>query len=222
MSIRSMPLRKFLQLMGAAPNLRTAKLREDIRNDLARQRGDETGGPDFFSPFWRSAKNHVFGFADLHTSVEEHIDANPARKNLYPRLRDGFLLWWNERRRWTNQPFTETGLIKGNYTNIQLGVTAKIGNVLCVRDGGAENHFIYPYFSADPALSEETARIGLWVLKQAFPAVSSNELRVLDVIRGINYSLESTPLRGDEQAVFEDRIGRLVGEWDRLRAEYDE
>lgn len=217
-----MPLRKLLQLMGAAPNLRTSKLREDIRNDLARQRGDAIGGPDFFSPFWRSAKNHVFGFADLHAAVDEHIAANPARKNLYPQLRDGFLLWWNERRRWTNHPFTETELIKGNYFNAQLGVSAKIGNVLCVRDGSDEDHFIYPYFSEEPALNQELARIGLWVLLQAFPAVPSSELRILDVIRGINYSLESTPLVGDEQAIFESRIGWLISEWDRLRSDYDE
>lgn len=220
MSMHRMPLRKVLQLMYAAPNLRTSKLREDIRNDLGRQRGEEVGGPDFYTPFWRSAKDHVFGFSDLHVAVAVHIAANSGRRNLYNQLRDGFLLWWNDRRRWTNQPFTETATIKGTYLNATLGVTAKIGNVLCVRDGNGEDHFIYPYFAAEPTLPEEAARVGLWILQQAFPRVPARELRILDVIRGVNYSLESVPLLGDEQSVFERRVGWLVGEWDRLRAMY--
>lgn len=216
-----MPLRKLLQLMYADQSLRTAKLREDIRNDIGRERGQDVGGPDFFTPFWRSAKDHVFGLGDLRAAVEEHIRANPRRQSLYPRLRDGFLLWWDERRRWTNQPFTETATIKGSYINLQLNIVARIGNVLCVRDGNDEDHFIYPYFSAQPALPDEAARVGLWVMSQAFPHVPSAELRILDVIRGINHSMESVPLHGDEQAIFEARVGWLVGEWDRLRLEYD-
>lgn len=221
MSMHSMPLRKILQLMYAAPNLRTAKLREDIRNDLGRERGEEVGGPDFYTLFWKSAKNHVFRSDDLHAAVDAHIALNSRRANLYPRLRDGFLTWWNERRRWTNQPFTETTTIKGHYVNARLGVTAKIGNVLCVRDGNAEDHFIYPYFPAEPTLTAEGARIGLWILQQAFPRVSQEELRILDVIRGMNYSLEMVPLRGDEQSIFEERVSWLIREWDRLRQEYD-
>ena len=221
MSLGRMPLRKLLQLMYANESLRISKLREDIRNDIGRESGQDVGGPDFFSPFWRSAKNHVFGLGDLSSAVEEHIRANPRRRNLYPRLRDGFLLWWNERRRWTNQPFTETQAIRGSYVNARLDVTARVDNVLCVRDGMNEDHFIYPYFSEQPVLPEQGARLGLWILSETFPHIPANELRVLDVIRGVNHSMESAPLRGDERSIFEGRMEALLSEWGRLRLEYD-
>lgn len=221
MSVRSMPLRKILQLMYADSSLRTKKLRDDIRNELGRERGDRVGGPDFYSPFWRSAKDHVFGLVDLHDAVNGHIAANQARRNLYPMLRDGFLLWWNDRRRWTNRPFTEAPLVKGVYVNDSLGVTAKIGGVMCVKDGDSEDHYIYPYFPKAPVLSEEAARVGLWVMSQTFPAIDTDQLRILDVMRGDNHSLEISPLKGNEKAIFEERFSFLIREWERLKAEYD-
>ena len=221
MSIRTIPLRKLLQLMYAAPNLRTAKLRGDIRDDRDRERGDEAGGPDFFSPFWKSAKNHVFGGEDLHTAVDRHIAANSRRRNLYPQLRDGFLLWWNERRRWTNEPFRQGVAPKGAYVHAALGATIRIGSVMAVRDGRNDDHFIYPYFSAAPALPEEGARLGLWIMGQTLTQVPRSELRLLDVIRGDNFSLDRNPLRGDENSVFEDRYRRLIREWETLREEYE-
>jgi len=221
MSIRMIPLRKLLQLMYAAPNLRTSKLREDIRNDIGRERGVTSGGPDFFSPFWRSAKDHVFNIEDLHAGVDRHIQANYRRARLYPQLRDGFLLWWNERRRWTNEPFRRADALKGSYENPSLGILVRVGNIMAVRDGQNEDHFIYPYFSAAPVLPDEGARLGLWVMREAFPRIPEEELRLLDVIRGQNYSLERTPLQGDEQRIFEDRYRWLLAEWDRLRGEYN-
>lgn len=221
MSLQSIPLRKLLLLLYAETPLRTSKLREDIRNEIARERGERTGGPDFHSPFWRSAKDHVFGNDDLHDAVERHIAANFRRTNLYPRLRDGFLLWWNERRRWTNQPFRERETIKGQKLFRPLDAIIKVDSVLAVQDGIGEDHFIYPYFSAEPRLSDEAARIGLHILCETFPKTPAEEIRLLDVIRGRNFSLETTPLQGNEEEVLTGRFRRLVSEWERLRDEYD-
>ncbi|WP_417611263.1 hypothetical protein [Parasphingorhabdus sp.] len=221
MSIRNIPLRKLLQLMYADDRLRTSKLREDIRNTIARDSGIESGGPDFYSPFWYSAKNHVFGTNDLHTDVEEHIATNYRRARLYPRLRDGFLLWWNERRRWTNEPFVPADALSGVYPNEALDVTVKVNNILSVRDGTEEEHFMYPYFCPEPVLSLEAARIGLWIMRNTFPNVPEDDLRILDVIRGENYSIGRVQMLGDEQRIFEARFQWLLNEWDRLRLEYD-
>lgn len=221
MSIQAIPLRKLLQLMYAPQNLRVAKLRDDIRNDRNRERGDDAGGPDFFSPFWKSAKDHVFGVEDLHLAVDRHIAANSRRKNLYPQLRDGFLLWWNERRRWTNEPFRQAIAPKGSYVSAAHGATVRIGSVMAVRDGRNDDHFIYPYFSEAPALPDEGVRIGLWVMTQALTQVPRTELRLLDIIRGENYSLERNALQGDESAIFEDRYRRLIREWENLREDYE-
>ncbi len=221
MSILTIPLRKLLQLMYAPPNLRIAKLRDDIRNDRKRERGVLAGGPDFFSPFWKSAKDHVFGADDLHLAVNRHIAANERRRNLYPRLRDGFLLWWNERRRWTNEPFRQAIAPKGGYVNPELGTTVRIGSIMAVRDGSGGDHYIYPYFSALPALPEEGARLGLWVMSQALIQTPGMELRLLDIIRGENYSLERNPLLGNESTVYKRRHLELLGEWEKLREEYE-
>tara|TARA_R110000772_G_scaffold57351_12_gene129954 strand:+ start:747 stop:1412 length:666 start_codon:yes stop_codon:yes gene_type:complete len=221
MSIRSIPLRKLLQLMYADDRLRTSKLREDIRNEIARDSGESTGGPDFFSPFWRSAKDHVYGSDDLHDAVEQHVAGNFRRANLYPQLRDGFLLWWNERRRWTNEPFVPADVLKGLYTNNNLDITVKVNNILSVRDGNDEEHFLYPYFCLDPVMSAEAARIRLWIMRQIFPNTPEGDLRILDVIRGESYSLERVPIMGNEQGIFDARFQRLLNEWDRLRPEYD-
>jgi hypothetical protein len=220
MSIHSLPLRKLLQLMYAPPNLRTKKLREDIRNDIARDHGFDSGGPDFFSPFWRAAKDHVFGVADLHESVGQHIEINYRRRRLYRMLRNGFLLWWNERRRWTNEPFVPADTLKGTYSNEPLTLTVKVGNIMSVQDGNGENHFIYPYFSEEPILTDEAARVGLWIMRQIFPNVPAEDLRILDVIRGENFSFETVPLQGNELEILTARFGFLSGEWNRLREEY--
>jgi hypothetical protein len=220
MAINRLPLRKLLQLMYAPPNLRTRKLREDIRNEIAKGEGIDLGGPDFFSPFWRSAKDHVFGVADLHDAVDQHIAINYRRRRLYRMLREGFLLWWNERRRWTNEPFVPADTLKGTFTNERLDLAVKVGNIMSVQDGNGENHFIYPYFSESPALTSEVARVGLWIMNQVFPNVPEADLRILDVIRGENFSLESAPIQGDELDILTTRFRFLSSEWDRLRDEY--
>jgi hypothetical protein len=220
MAINRIPLRKLLQLMYAPSNLRTSKLREDIRNEIASDDGIDLGGPDFFSPFWRSAKDHVFGSADLHNDVDEHIAANYRRARLFRMLRDGFLLWWNERRRWTNEPFVPADTLVGSYLYENLNLTVKVGNIMAVKDGNDEDHFIYPYFSEIPTLTPEAARVGLWMMRQIFPNTPEENLRILDVIRGQNFSLEDVPLQGDELQILTTRFRFLLAEWASLREEY--
>lgn len=196
-------------------------LRSDIREDIAREAGIAEGGGDFYGPFWRDAKDHVFGLADLRQTTAVRIDANPARANLYPRLRDGFLVWWDKKRRWTNEPFRPADQVKAKFVLADLGATIKIDNILSVRDAHDEDHFVYPYFSPEPALQNEAGRLGLWVLGQALPAVHFEELRILDVIRGETFSEEKSPLKGDEGEVFYRRYIAALELYDKLRKEYD-
>ena len=219
MSIEIIHLRKLLQLFYLPPNRQTSKLREDIRNDRAREGGGAGGGPDFFSGFWADAKGHVFGRGDLHEGVRTRIESNPGRERLYPRLRDGFLGWWNERRRWTNEPFRPTEAPRARVTWDGLGAV-KIENMLAVRDARDTDHFVYPYFCEEPALGEEAARLGLFVLQRAFPHIESEELRILDVIRGETFSTDRFALHGDEEAVLRRRYAALLTRWRELKEEY--
>lgn len=221
MAIDVIHLRKLLKIMFLDPNARRSALRADIREEVARESGDTASGGDFYAPFWADAKDHVFGIGDLHDLVDVRIAANRRRANLYPRLRDGFLLWWNERRRWTNEPFRPGQALKAYFPFPNLKATVKIDSILSVRDGQDAEHAVYPYFAPEPALSDVSARLGLWLLTEALSTVPSEEIRILDVIRGQTFSLDRTPLRGDEEAEFHRRYSEILAQWRNLRKEYD-
>jgi len=92
---------------------------------------------------------------------------------------------------------------------------------MCVRDARDEDHYVYPYWFPDPALADESGRVGLWLLRNALGTVDPRELRLLDVIRGQTFSLDRTPLAGNEEERFQTRYRTLLAEWDALRTEYD-
>lgn len=220
MSLEVIHLRKLLKLLYSDPSRRVAALRSDIRDDISRETGTSTGGGDFYGPFWRDAKDHVFGISDLHQTTKARIESNSGRANLYPRLRDGFLLWWDKRRRWTNEPFIQAESLNSTYRNPTLNVQVKIENILSVRGSRDDDHFIYPYFSPDPILNDESARLGLYILSQSLSRIPTEEIRVLDVIRGKNFSFERTPLHGNEEDIFKRKFLELEKEWKSLRSEY--
>lgn len=222
MSLQNIHLRKLLKILYLHGPQRVTALRSDIRDDINKDLGDDDGGGgDFYGPFWRDAKDHVFGATDLRDQTEIRIASNGRRSNLYPQLRDGFLLWWNERRRWTNEPFQPANAMKNVCRLLGVDANIKIANILSVRDGRNEDRFVYPYWFSQPPLNEESARLGLWALAQAFPNHDPAQFRILDVIRGQTYSPERNPLRGDEAAIFQRRHATALTEWQNLRREYD-
>lgn len=221
MSIRSIHLRKLLKILYLEPNRRKSALRADIREDIARESGEVGNGGDFYGPFWFDAKNHVFEKRELAEAIGERIAANPSRARLYPLLRDGFLLWWDERRRWTNKPFRPSDWIKSHLEMTELAATVKIDNVLSVRDSRDTDHYIYPYFAPDPTLRDEAGRIGLWAISRSLPDLDIDAVRILDIIRGETFSTEKNPLRGNEEEVFLRRYKALISEWTDLRREYE-
>lgn len=221
MSIENINLRKLLRMMYAPEPLRVSLLRSDIREEIAKSDGLTAAGGDFFGPFWSDAKDHSIGRGDLHIATEERIDANPRRANLYPQLRDGFFLWWNERRRWTNAPFVAIDAPKGRLDLPGLNSVVKIENFLAVNDSNSEPHYVYPYFSFAPLLSDEAARLALWAITEIAIIQDTSTIRVLDVIRGNTYSLEKNPLVGNERTMFEARYRSLISQWNVLWEEYD-
>ena len=221
MSIDRIHLRKLLKIAFLSPKERRSALRADIREELARLAGDDSAGGDFYVPFWADANAHVFGGMDLHNAVEGRIAVNGRRDNLYPQLRDGFLLWWNNRRRWTNAPYVPGQMLKGSFPFPGLDAIVKIDNFLSVVDGLHQQRVIYPYFAPAPVLSDEAARWGLWLLTRAFPDVPAQQFRILDVIRGRTFSLDRSPLDGDEETNFRRKYSQLLNERAALRAEYD-
>jgi hypothetical protein len=135
-------------------------------------------------------------------------------------LRDGFLLWWEEKRRLRNVPFKviETK-VKARYEAPGLG-TMKVENILSITVGDDGHRIVYPYFYEDPALSSEAARLGLWVMSQCIEGYTADNMRLLDVIKGRSFSDLDTPLIGNEEALFLKNYKDLLQEWQALRAEY--
>ena len=220
MSLENINLNKLLKLFYLDPDKGRSALRADIREDLRREAGEITGGGDFYSPFWSDAKQHVFGTSDLRSATVTRINANPRRANLYPQLRDGFLDWWDQKRRWTNQPFRPGNALKGSFRFHELDATVKAQNILTVVDALGEERAVYAYCFPDPPLCSDAARLGMWLLAQALTEVPASEHRILDMIRGYTFSDDRVPLSGEEEIEFQARFARLIRERDMLREQH--
>lgn len=226
MSIEKVHLRKLLKLFFLTGAARVTELRKDIRQELKKAAFPGTKGGDFHTPFWTDAKNHVAGRLDLGAQVEERIARNDNRERLYPELATGFLKWWNEKRRWQNEPFQIIPFsVKAQLSIPEVGGLVKIENLLAVTvgpqsTGNRSNRIIYPYFSEHPPLGNEAIRLGLWALSAGLGQYSPQDLRLFDVLRGTSFGIADCPLRGDEQALFVRHYGALLREWRELWDEY--
>ncbi|MBX3505937.1 MAG: hypothetical protein KF895_10700 [Parvibaculum sp.] len=222
MSLEQIHLRKLLQIFYAPNNKRISILRADIRQEISKGAGLNGDGGDFHTAFWSGAKRHALGTADLRALTEVYIERSRQRRRLYPLLRDGFLLWWDEKRRWRNEPF-EAILPSphGRFIFEELAATVKVENLLSLEGGDHSNRLIYPYFAEEPLLSAEAARLGLWLMSVALPHRNAEEMRILDVIRGTSFGIADVPFLGNEESIFLQKYEATLAEWRRLREEYD-
>ena len=205
-------LRKILKIIHLSPKERRQAIRREVYGEMAKAAGSSDAGGDFYVPFWSDAKCYAFGECDLDLAVDERIEVNGRRRNLYPVLRNGFLAWWNEFRCGHDGPFVRA---QGPKAQVQLSpfhATIKVENFLALEDAGGERSLVYPYFAHDLALSAAAARLGLWLLTRAFPDVGPEEFLLLDVIQGRAFSLSDCPLHGDEESIFVSRYGQALNE----------
>ncbi|MCO6391518.1 hypothetical protein GTW25_10800 [Aliihoeflea aestuarii] len=187
-------------------------MKRDISEDR-RPASEDSGGGDFHTAFWSDAKLHARGEGDLPALTTGRIMANSRKRRLYPLLTEGFLDWWNERRRWINEPFQVLSRsVKARHVIEQFGCTVKIENLFSVQMADGSFRLIYPYFSEHPELREEAARIGHWVMGQALPNYDPRGFRILDVLRAHSFRAEEHPPRGNEEAVFLRRYAELLKE----------
>lgn len=220
MSIEKINLRKLLQYFFSDHKLRRSLLLDDIRKDKAKKLATTTDGGDFYGPFWSDVKRHAAGMIDIVDATEDRIANNKARARLYPLLRDSFLELWSEKMRWRNEPFefvAET--IKAHFPIDELGATIKIENTVSVKVWDGSYRIIYPYFSEDPALPEEGARLGFWALQKALPDFETDDFRIVDIQHRAYFRPNDVRLRGDEEKRFIDRYKALLDERRRLEEE---
>lgn len=221
MSIKNVHLNKLLKAFYLPENKLTSLLRDDIRSEIAKKNGLSTSGGEFYTPFWSDAKAHILGTNDLATMTASRIAANDRRKRLYPLLRDGFLDWWQFRRRWSNQPFSFHEFApKSKHEFEELGATVKVENVVGLTIGDQSNRIIYPYFFEEPTVIDSMARLGLWLMSVALPEHHSEEMRILDIMRGKSYSSSDVSLTGNEESEFVFQYKRIIVRWEELWEDY--
>lgn len=220
MAVDNINLRKLLQFFYADNRLRRSLLLADIRNDRRKASGAVESGGDFYGPFWADAKDHVAGLSDITNSVAERIAANKSRARLYPMLRDSFLAMLNEKMRWRNEPFQfAPQSVKARFPVNALEAVVKIENTAAVEIWDGTNRVLYPYFSEKPALPEEGARVGFWVLGKALPNVDPQAFRIVDFHRRAYFRPSELPLLGSEQDIFLKRYDAVLREWRKLQDE---
>lgn len=173
-------------------------------------------------PFWDAAKRHIAEKSDLEEEIVELIAKDPKhRTRLYPLLKDGFLLWWNEKRRQRNEPLTVMPkVVRASVTFEHLNGVVRVENILAINVADHSGRLIYPYFSEKPELDDEAARLGLWLLDRSLPEYASEDIRILDVLRGQAYDLRTSPFEGHEEQIFLDKYSRILDRWRELRPEY--
>ena len=221
MSVLDIPLRKVLQLFYAQQPLRRAILKEDIRLDRRKEAGGtRSRGGDFYVPFRTDVKTHISGNGDLTQLTDDRIKSNRSYKRLYPLLKDGILELLSAKLRWSNEPVEIVPQSVHGYIQIEgLGGTIRVKDALHARVREEYIRVVYPYFSEEPALPEEGGRLGLWVMQQALKEFDPNDMRIIDALRRTFFSPQTTPLQGNEEAIFHQNYRSLIGEWERLKDE---
>lgn len=220
MSVEKINLRKLLQLFYADARLQRSLLLADIRGDKAKASGSRDGGGDFYGPFWSDVKDHVAGISDLSLQTELRISANKTRARLYPLLRDAFLEMWLEKMRWRNEPFQFVPeSVKAQLEIKELGAIVKIENTASVQVYDGSHRVIYPYFSEQPALSNEGARLGFWALGQALPNFRLDDFRIIDLQHRNYFRPSEVGMTGDEERQFIEKYRAVLSEWRKLRNE---
>lgn len=193
------------------------QLSSELKKDIRAQNNITGGGRDFFGPFWRDVKDHIKGISDLTDQTAIRINDSIYRKNLYPKLRDGFLLWWDNKRRWSNEKVSFLhNSVKGHYFTSKFDTSIKIENLLSLKLGNHTKKLIYPYFSETPKLTDESARVGLWLMKESLNEYDLEDIRILDVIRGKSFSISDTPLVGNEEFLFLKSYGHILSLREKL------
>jgi hypothetical protein len=222
MSIQTIHLRKLLLLFDASPRERRRVLLADIsagiRSDERKKAGEKNEGGDFYSGFWSDAKRHAAGEIDLRLATADRIARNFRRKRLYPVLANSFLQWWDEKRRWRNEPFeTIPQNVKAKFQVTELASTIKVESLLAVQVGGQFDRIIYPYFCITPTLSASSTKIGLWVLSNSLVEFSREDVRILDVFRSASFGVGDLSFEGNEREKLVTEYSAILEEWNKLK-----
>ena len=213
MAIDLIHVNKLLRLLYFPDKQLRTTLRTDIYQEKVKAEGGDSGGGDFYSPFWADARKHILREADLSVLTAERISKNARRKNLYPLLEQGVLKLWERGHNLDVELLSRSP--KGRFSFSDINLTVKVEGIMALLIEGDER-LVYPYWFPDPVLSEEAARVGLWLLGQALHSEESENIRIFDIIRAEYFSLDTCPLRGNEEEILVRNYRRISAFRQRL------
>ncbi|MCL4672434.1 MAG: hypothetical protein KJZ64_05760 [Sphingomonadaceae bacterium] len=220
MTLEVIHLRKALKFCMLDDTRAFSALKREAYEDRRRLEVPEDRGGDFFAPFWSDAKAHAVFGTDLLTETAGRINVHRGRARLYPILAARFIEWWRQFSGAMNEPLVPLNeSVHARYDFGELGITIKVDNLLCFQIDRDRHRLIYPYFSEEPSISERWARVGLWIMHQALSDFRIQDMVILDVQRGRSFTVRDIDLRGDEEAIFTDRMTILRSLWDSIMDE---
>lgn len=227
MGFERVQLRKLLMFAALPQKDRVSRYKDDIKQRktaaaAAAQGNTLGGGGGFYGLFWKDAKDSVLENLDLVEATEKRIAEDYRKKNIFPKLLAGFQSWWRDKRRWTNEPFTEGRRLTGRYSASDGPRAVNIENILSVSDGEGVVRHLYPYWYNEPPLTAPLAAMGLQALAHAFPEVDPTSFRILDIIRGETYSLDKVEVNEGDLDQLNELHERFCEEYDQCETDLDE
>ena len=220
MSLHEARLSKIIKIAYGDAKLYRREVFDDVSACIRKEQnpeGGSGGGGDFHGVLWAAFKECIFeqdveGFDQMVAAL---ISGNSRRKRLFPPLAEGLKVWGLLKRRWMNEDIKRIKNPVGTVTLKGHDIAFKVDNILALEIVGKGNRYIYPYFSEEPALDDEAARVALWQLHRALPHLDVDEIRILDVMRGRSYSTADVPLVGDEHEIFARQVAEIFQLWDK-------
>ncbi|MBK68057.1 MAG: hypothetical protein CMP22_08015 [Rickettsiales bacterium] len=216
MAVDTMNINKLVRWFYFSDKTLRAELLKDIRQDRLKESGEKSSGGDFYTPFWADTRKHILGEADLVELTAERIKKNARRKDIYTKLQQGVIEIWHRGHNLDVRLLDRS--IKGKCKFDNIGLTVKANNILALLLEG-EERIVYPYWFPEPKLSDEGARICLYLLSKTLKDHDINNIRVFDVIRAEYYSLGLVPLQGDEIDLIEANYKRIISMRDKILLE---
>ena len=204
MAINSLHVNKTLRFLDLSKNRfldsSDRGLRKELLTDISRDRrksaGRKTGGGNFYGPFWGDVRRHFLREGNISELTKDTIGRDHGRENLYTLLEANFQIFL--RRGHNSEAELSAKRPNGDFNLSDIGLTTKVEGILTLIIEGDE-HLVYPYWFNEPRLSDDTVRIGLWLISKALPYENPENIRILDIMRANYFSLETHPLKGNEE-----------------------
>ena len=216
MALNNVSLNKLLKLLPRPLKAREAIIRRDASEAVLKEKkSDNEDGGDFYGAFWCDAKEFVLRGGDLAKLVRARMRAGPSKRRLYPMLFEGFNRWYTANFS-GSVPSEREEIVKafGKCVKLTPKGSVRVHGLLAWKEPDGSSHLVYPYFDKDHGLGPRAARLGRWTMSNALSGHDPETMAILDVLRGVAYDNDNSPLLGNEEELLSERFEGFLREWE--------